>query len=97
MMRQATGMFPMRTPTGLQEFHRGLASRQDQVLVLEGDLPRLEKFFRETFQDVVPPGSKRQSEKNKTRDPADSAKSHQLEKLRRLIKADLQSFLEGVN
>jgi polyketide synthase PksN len=38
LMRQTTGLQPMKTATGLQAFYRGLATPYDQVLVVEGDL-----------------------------------------------------------
>jgi len=37
-LRRTIGMQPMRTQTGLQAFHRSLASAESQVLVMEGDL-----------------------------------------------------------
>ena len=43
LLRQATGMQPMRTATGLQAFYRSLAAPYDQVLVVEGDLARIRR------------------------------------------------------
>src|SRR5262245_49569834 len=38
LLRQTTGMQPMRTATGLQAFYRIMAAPYDQMMVVEGDL-----------------------------------------------------------
>ena len=43
LLRQTTGMQPMRTSTGLQVFYRSLASPDDQMLVVEGDLTKIRR------------------------------------------------------
>src|SRR5262249_1163907 len=43
LLRQATGLQPMRTATGLQAFYRGLAAPYDQMLVVEGDLTQIRR------------------------------------------------------
>jgi polyketide synthase PksN len=41
MMRQTTGLIPMRTATGIRCFYQGLASGESQVMVMEGSLARV--------------------------------------------------------
>ncbi|GAA0894710.1 hypothetical protein GCM10009122_43910 [Fulvivirga kasyanovii] len=41
ILRQSTGMSPMRTETGLSTFYRSLELSQSQLLVMEGDLQQL--------------------------------------------------------
>ena len=43
LLRQTTGLQPMRTATGLQAFYRGLAAPYDQLLVVEGDLTQIRR------------------------------------------------------
>ncbi len=43
MMRQNTGMIAMQTATGIQALYQGLASGQEQVMVIEGELKRLQE------------------------------------------------------
>jgi polyketide synthase PksL len=43
LLRQTTGLQPMRMATGLQAFYRGLAAFYDQVLVVEGDLTQIRR------------------------------------------------------
>ncbi|WP_232035849.1 SDR family NAD(P)-dependent oxidoreductase [Methylomusa anaerophila] len=45
MLRQTTGMVAMGTATGIRALYQGLASGQDQVLVMEGELKRLRAAF----------------------------------------------------
>ena len=45
LLRQATGMHPMRTATGMQAFYRALELPHTQILVLEGDLQRLQTLL----------------------------------------------------
>jgi len=45
MMWQTVGLKPMRTQAGIDALYRGLASGKDQVVVLEGDVPRLRGLF----------------------------------------------------
>ncbi|MGD0098084.1 MAG: SDR family NAD(P)-dependent oxidoreductase [Terracidiphilus sp.] len=47
MLRQATGVAPMRTETGFKAFYRSLARPADQLLVVEGDLPRILAYLQE--------------------------------------------------
>jgi acyl transferase domain-containing protein/NAD(P)-dependent dehydrogenase (short-subunit alcohol dehydrogenase family)/acyl carrier protein len=42
MMRQNTGMVAMQTSTGIRALYQGLASGQDRVMVMEGELKRLQ-------------------------------------------------------
>jgi acyl transferase domain-containing protein/enoyl-CoA hydratase/carnithine racemase len=42
-LHQATGTRPLQTATGLRLFHRSLALGLDQVLVMEGDLPAMQR------------------------------------------------------
>ncbi|TAL41443.1 MAG: polyketide synthase of type I, partial [Methylovulum sp.] len=41
----ATGIVPMRTATGIQALYRGLASAASQMLVMEGDIRRLQSLL----------------------------------------------------
>jgi acyl transferase domain-containing protein/enoyl-CoA hydratase/carnithine racemase/acyl carrier protein len=41
VLQQTTGAQPMQTTTGLRAFHRSLAITCDQLLVVEGNLPRM--------------------------------------------------------
>ncbi|ARE86646.1 SDR family NAD(P)-dependent oxidoreductase [Clostridium formicaceticum] len=41
MMQQSTGIIPMQTTTGIWALYQGLASRQEQVMVMEGNLPQM--------------------------------------------------------
>src|SRR5262245_43183686 len=43
LLRQTTGMHPMRTATGLQAFYRVLASPYDQTLVVEGAITQIRR------------------------------------------------------
>ncbi len=43
MMTQNTGMIPMQTSTGIRAFYHSLASGSDQVMVIEGHLPRMKQ------------------------------------------------------
>jgi polyketide synthase PksL len=43
LLRETTGMEPMQTATGMQAFHRALASPYDQVLVVEGDVTTIRR------------------------------------------------------
>jgi len=45
MMWQTAGLKPMRTQAGIEALYRGVASGKDQVMVLEGDVPRLRGLF----------------------------------------------------
>ncbi|WP_338551792.1 SDR family NAD(P)-dependent oxidoreductase [Paenibacillus sp. KS-LC4] len=42
-MMQSLGMIPLRTKSGLRAFYEGLASAQNQVLVIEGKAERIKK------------------------------------------------------
>jgi polyketide synthase PksL len=55
MMQRATGMRAMRTETGLQAFHRSLASPYDQTLVVEGDVARIRRAL--FAAPATPPGA----------------------------------------
>ena len=46
LMQQTTGLQPMQTATGLKAFHRSLALPYDQVLVVEGDLPKIATYLQ---------------------------------------------------
>ena len=52
MMRQSMGMVPMQTSTGIRSFYQGLASGQDQVMVIEGDPDRFRTFLAEQLSGV---------------------------------------------
>ena len=43
LLRQTTGMHPMQTAAGVAAFHRTLALPYDQMMVVEGELPRLRR------------------------------------------------------
>ncbi|AOY76260.1 SDR family NAD(P)-dependent oxidoreductase [Clostridium formicaceticum] len=47
MMQQSTGIVAMQTTTGIRALYQGLASRKEQVIVIEGDLKRLHAIFME--------------------------------------------------
>ncbi|SPF42370.1 Polyketide synthase PksN (fragment) [Candidatus Desulfosporosinus infrequens] len=49
LMQQSTGMAAMKTLTGIQSFYQGLTSEDTQVLVLEGDLPKMQAYFLESL------------------------------------------------
>nr|WP_052410168.1 SDR family NAD(P)-dependent oxidoreductase [Paenibacillus durus] len=50
---EQTGLRPLRTEAGLEALYRGLASSSSQVLVAEGDLPKLRHNFLSTkFQTI---------------------------------------------
>ncbi|WP_407672364.1 SDR family NAD(P)-dependent oxidoreductase, partial [Paenibacillus sinensis] len=41
LMRQNTGMIPMQTQTGIRALYQSLASRREQVMVMEGNLVKM--------------------------------------------------------
>jgi acyl transferase domain-containing protein/acyl carrier protein len=43
VLQRETGMYAMRTPTGMRAFHECLQLRRDQVLVVEGDVARVQR------------------------------------------------------
>jgi polyketide synthase PksN len=43
LLQQTTGMRPMETAAGMDAFHRSLALPHDQLLVVDGDLPRIRR------------------------------------------------------
>ena len=45
LMTQTTGLTAMKTATGIRALYQGIASGCDQVMVLEGDLQRLQAVF----------------------------------------------------
>ena len=47
LLRQAIGVEPMLTATGLESFHRALALRHDQTLVMAGDTARITAWLRQ--------------------------------------------------
>ncbi len=53
MMQEATGMLAMQTATGVEAFYRSLALSCDQMLVAEGDLPRMRRAL--TASAAAPP------------------------------------------
>ncbi|MES2263777.1 MAG: ACP S-malonyltransferase [Pseudomonadota bacterium] len=55
-MREASGMMPLATDAGIRALYCGLASGQDQVRVLEGELARLRAASLDTpaAQDTAP-------------------------------------------
>ncbi|NOU17183.1 MAG: SDR family NAD(P)-dependent oxidoreductase [Bacteroidales bacterium] len=57
MIRQSTGMHPMRTETGMQAFYRSLELQQGHTLVVEGDLLQLRHtlFALQTVQSIPSP------------------------------------------
>jgi acyl transferase domain-containing protein/D-arabinose 1-dehydrogenase-like Zn-dependent alcohol dehydrogenase/acyl carrier protein len=47
IIRKNTGMSDMRTSSGIQAFYQGLAFGKDQVMVVEGEVPKVrERFLR---------------------------------------------------
>jgi polyketide synthase PksN len=54
LMRQTTGMRPMKTATGLRAFYRGLAAPYDQMLVVEGALPRITAHLQKSRMFEAP-------------------------------------------
>ena len=48
LLRQTTGMQPMQTATGLLAFYRSLTCPYDQLLVAEGDLPKITSYLQRT-------------------------------------------------
>ncbi|MBL6449561.1 SDR family NAD(P)-dependent oxidoreductase [Fulvivirga sp. 29W222] len=55
ILRQSTGMSPMRTETGLSTFYRSLELSQGQLLVMEGDLQQLHQaLFAEKIIESSP-------------------------------------------
>ena len=52
MMRKTTGIVAMETSVGLQAFYQALASGPSQVMVLEGDLPRLKQALLEQTSKI---------------------------------------------
>ena len=61
-LRQATGMHPMQTATGLEALHHILASCQDQVMVVEGDLAKLRGALFGVRSTVSEPQAKQVAE-----------------------------------
>jgi polyketide synthase PksL len=57
-LRQATGMHPMQTATGLEAFHRNLALSCDQMLVVEGDVAKLRGALLGVHSTVSEPQAK---------------------------------------
>ena len=47
IMKESTGLVPMETSSGIQALVQGLSSKQSQLIVLEGDLPRIKQRFIE--------------------------------------------------
>ncbi|HEY1138400.1 MAG TPA: SDR family NAD(P)-dependent oxidoreductase [Xanthomonadaceae bacterium] len=43
LLRETTGIYPMRTGTGMRMFYRSLARGLDQTLVMEGDLAAMQR------------------------------------------------------
>ena len=43
LLRETTGIYPMRTGTGMRMFYRSLARNLDQTLVMEGDLAAMQR------------------------------------------------------
>ncbi|MBX3711495.1 MAG: SDR family NAD(P)-dependent oxidoreductase [Lysobacter sp.] len=43
LLRESTGIYPMRTGTGMRMFYRSLALGLDQTLVMEGDLAAMQR------------------------------------------------------
>jgi len=54
LMRQTTGMQPMKTATGLRAFYRSLAGPYDQMLVVEGVLPRITAYLQKARMFEAP-------------------------------------------
>jgi acyl transferase domain-containing protein/acyl carrier protein len=46
LVKQATGLLPMQTATGMQAFYRSLASPYDEVLVVEGMQPKITAYLQ---------------------------------------------------
>lgn len=56
MMWRTAGIKPMQTQAGIDALYRGLASGKDQVMVLEGDVPRLRQLFLEQQRESAHAG-----------------------------------------
>ncbi|MDP1772748.1 MAG: SDR family NAD(P)-dependent oxidoreductase, partial [Methylobacter sp.] len=67
MMWRTAGLKPMQTQTGIEALYRGLASGKDQVMALEGDVPRLRGLFLDQHRE---PASA-QDDAGKTTQPSD--------------------------
>ncbi|MBP2630953.1 MAG: pksL 6, partial [Firmicutes bacterium] len=54
MMRQSTGMIAMQTSTGIRTLYQSIAIGKDQVMVMEGELKRLQTAFlkRQTRTEI---------------------------------------------
>ncbi|ELR72062.1 Malonyl CoA-acyl carrier protein transacylase [Fulvivirga imtechensis AK7] len=48
LLRETTGMSPMKTASGMHAFYQALALQYGQVLVLEGNLPQLKALLEES-------------------------------------------------
>ena len=59
LLRQTTGMEPMRTETGLRAFYRSLATPCDQTLVVEGALTQIRRVLLARPAEPSEPRAKR--------------------------------------
>jgi hypothetical protein len=84
-LQQMTGMQPLETGTAMIALRRALELPAAQVLVMEGDAARIERFFASSLQGGAGP------EKIVTRTSVDSRRAT----LASLLKADLQAFQRG--
>lgn len=53
-LRRASGLLPLRTDSAMRAFHRSLELGADQVLVLEGEIARLQRTLRERHATAAP-------------------------------------------
>jgi polyketide synthase PksN len=53
MMTESTGMTTIETPAAIRAFYQGFASGKDQVMVIEGDLPRIKQMVSAALTRVA--------------------------------------------
>ena len=54
LLWETIGMVPMHTSNGISAFYQALWSGEDQLMVIEGDLPRLRNFLFDSLQTKRP-------------------------------------------
>ncbi len=55
LLQQTTGMYPMKTVTGMDAFYKGLELPYGQILVMEGDLQQLRALLEEPTIELESP------------------------------------------
>jgi acyl transferase domain-containing protein/enoyl-CoA hydratase/carnithine racemase/acyl carrier protein/ribosomal protein S18 acetylase RimI-like enzyme len=81
MMMQRTGMVAMQTSTGVQALYKGLASRQDQLMIIEGNLAQIKQKLLST-STPAPPSENMPPGRSPTRIASDSLQEWVLAVLR---------------